>query len=196
MGGSDAPLWAAHGLTAADVAAEPVITTLGIAKGGTNLTTYAAGDILYASAADTLSSLAKGTANYVLWMGDDPNLPEWHDLVPGDIGAEPVITTLSATKLPTVPATKGGTGLASYTEGDLLYASAADTLTTVDVGSNPDGHFLKLNAGLPVWAAHGLGAADVSAEPSFTTLAEAKLPLVPIAKGRSGVETYTEGDIL
>jgi hypothetical protein len=38
-------------------------TAIGVPKGGTGLTTVASGDILYASAADTLASLAKGTAN-------------------------------------------------------------------------------------------------------------------------------------
>lgn len=48
-------------------------TKIGIAYGGTNLSTYAAGDILYASATDVLSALAKGTTAQYLKGGDAPS---------------------------------------------------------------------------------------------------------------------------
>ena len=41
-------------------------STIGVAYGGTNLTSYSVGDLLYASGATTLSKLTIGTANYVL----------------------------------------------------------------------------------------------------------------------------------
>jgi len=50
-----------------------------------------------------------------------------------------------------IGATKGGTGLTSYATGDLLYASAANTLSKLAVGTN--GHVLTLAAGVPTWAA-------------------------------------------
>jgi hypothetical protein len=40
--------------------------TIGVAYGGTNITSYTAGDLLYASGSTTLSKLTLGTANYVL----------------------------------------------------------------------------------------------------------------------------------
>ena len=46
--------------------------------------------------------------------------------------------------------TKGGTGLTSYTSGDILYASASDTLAKLAKGSN--GQILTLASGLPSWA--------------------------------------------
>jgi hypothetical protein len=46
-----------------------------IANGGTNITTYAAGDILYASAANTLSKLPKGTDGQVLKLAS--GFPAW-----------------------------------------------------------------------------------------------------------------------
>lgn len=50
----------------------------------------------------------------------------------------------------TIAATKGGTGLSSYATGDLLYASATNTLTTLAAGS--EGKVLQINSsGLPVW---------------------------------------------
>ncbi len=56
----------------------PTITT---AKGGTNLTSYTQGDVLYASAANTLAALAKGTALQMLRMNAGATAPEWSDPV-------------------------------------------------------------------------------------------------------------------
>lgn len=47
--------------------------------------------------------------------------------------------------------TKGGTGLTTYVSGDILYASAADTLSRLAKGAN--GTFLTLTAGVPAWSA-------------------------------------------
>ena len=44
-------------------------------EGGTNQSTYAQGDLLYASAANTLSKLALGTESYILTAG--ATIPEW-----------------------------------------------------------------------------------------------------------------------
>lgn len=55
--------------------------------------------------------------------------------------------TWSAT---TIGTTKGGTGLTGYSTGDLLYASATNTLTTLAAGT--EGKVLQINAsGVPVW---------------------------------------------
>jgi hypothetical protein len=42
--------------------------TLGVARGGTNIASYTAGDLLYATGATVLSKLAAGTNTYVLTM--------------------------------------------------------------------------------------------------------------------------------
>lgn len=50
----------------------------------------------------------------------------------------------------TIATTKGGTGLTSYTTGDLLYASATNTLSKLAAGT--DGQILQMNSsGVPVW---------------------------------------------
>jgi len=51
--------------------------TLGVDQGGTNLTSYTAGDLLYASGATTLSKLAKGTAYQTLQMNSGATAPAW-----------------------------------------------------------------------------------------------------------------------
>jgi hypothetical protein len=49
-----------------------------------------------------------------------------------------------------IGATKGGTGLTSYTTGDLVYASATDTLVARAIGAT--GQFLKVEGGVPTWS--------------------------------------------
>ena len=51
--GATAPDWGSVDLT--------VLPTITVAKGGTNISSFAAGDILYATGATTLAKLAKGT---------------------------------------------------------------------------------------------------------------------------------------
>ena len=51
----------------------------------------------------------------------------------------------------TLAIARGGTGLTSYTKGDILYASADNTLSKLAKGT--DGQVLKLSNGVPVWGA-------------------------------------------
>jgi hypothetical protein len=50
-----------------------------------------------------------------------------------------------------IAATKGGTGLTSYATGDIVYASATNTLSKLTAGT--DGQVLTLASGVPSWAA-------------------------------------------
>lgn len=52
-------------------------STVPVASGGTNITSYTIGDILYASGATTLSKLAIGTAYYILRTNSGATAPEW-----------------------------------------------------------------------------------------------------------------------
>ena len=83
------------------------------------------------------------------------NLQEWQDSagsILSKIESNGAITapslTLSSTALAT---TSGGTGLTSYTTGDLLYSSATNTLSKLAAGT--DGYILTLASGVPSWAA-------------------------------------------
>ena len=58
--------------TAANVTGTVITST-----GGTGLTSYTAGDVLYYSTGTTLTKLAKGTAGQVLTMDSGANAPEW-----------------------------------------------------------------------------------------------------------------------
>ena len=58
-------------------------TTVGVGYGGTGLASYAAGDLLYASGATTLATLAKGTGEYFLKMNSAGTAPEWSNSIDG-----------------------------------------------------------------------------------------------------------------
>ena len=65
-----------------------VTGTLHVDNGGTNITTYTLGDILYASATDTLTKLTIGTTGYVLTSNG--SVPTW-----ADIPDQPIINSVS-----------------------------------------------------------------------------------------------------
>ena len=68
-------------------------TTIAVNKGGSGLTSYTAGDILYASGATTLAKLAKGSDTEVLTLAS--GVPTWAAPTVGDITAVTAGTGLS-----------------------------------------------------------------------------------------------------
>ena len=58
-------------------------TTVDVAYGGTGLSSYVSGDLLYASGATTLSKLAKGTGYQFLKMNSGATAPEWSSTIDG-----------------------------------------------------------------------------------------------------------------
>jgi len=159
-------------------------TAVNETHGGTNQTTYAAGDLLYASAINTLSKLAATTNGFVLTLS--AGLPVWSAAAAGTVtsvsgtvnritstgGATPVIDIsasyvgqTSITTLGTiatgvwngtaVDATHGGTNQTTYATGDILYASGVNTLAKLAAGSNTQ--VLTLAGGVPTWASPTTG---------------------------------------
>jgi len=84
-------------------------TALDETMGGTGIATYTAGDTLYASGANTLAKLAKGTAAQVLTMNAGATAPEWATPATATTG------TLTAGTLCEV--TLGGTGITTAAHG-------------------------------------------------------------------------------
>lgn len=113
------------------------------------------GDILYASASNAWSSLAKNTtATRYLSNTGASNSPAWAaiDLSNGTTG--------------TLGATSGGTAQSTYTTGDILYASATNTLSKLAIGSSTQ--VLTVSGGVPTWAAAAGGGLTFNAVSSST----------------------------
>jgi hypothetical protein len=102
-----------------------VAGTLITTNGGTGLSSYTAGDILYASGATTLSKKAIGASGLVLVAGNAQ--PEWSYVMPS----------------------AGGTGITSYVSGDILFATGTSSLATRSIGSN--GSLLTVLNSAPEW---------------------------------------------
>lgn len=112
-----------------------------VADGGTGIASYAVGDLLYASAATTLSKLAGVATGNVLISGGVATAPSW-----GKVG---LTTHVSGT----LPVTNGGTGLATFSQGDIVYASAANTLAALAKNTSATRYLSNTGASnAPAWA--------------------------------------------
>lgn len=99
-----------------------VTGTLPIANGGTNITTYTTGDVLYASASNTLAKLPIGTTGQVLSVSAG-GIPSWTSTSPGGVtsvtASSPLFssggTTPNISFTGTLAIANGGTGSTSTT---------------------------------------------------------------------------------
>ena len=178
--------------------------TLVAANGGTSFSTYATGDLIYASAANTLSKLAAGTDTYLLTMA--AGVPTWAAAPAtgvtswsgGTTGLTPNSASTGAVTLAgTLIAANGGTGFASYAVGDIVYADTTSTLAKLPIGSN--GHVLTLAAGVPAWAASTGGVTSWSGgttglTPSGVTTGAVTLAgTLAVANGGTGITSFGAG---
>ena len=91
---------------------------LGVASGGTGLTSATTGDLIYASGTNTWANLADVATGNALISGGVGVAPSW-----GKIG----LTTHVSGILPTA---NGGTNLSSFNANGILYASSSSVLAT------------------------------------------------------------------
>ena len=115
-----------------------------VANGGTNLSSYTTGDVVYASAANVLSSRAIGAANTILVSNG--TIPDWGTVALGSANA------VSGTLGPT----NGGTGQSTYILGDIVYANGTNTLAKLAGQTTTTQKFLSqtgngVTSGAPVW---------------------------------------------
>jgi hypothetical protein len=118
--------------------------TLVATSGGTGQSSYAVGDLLYASTTTALSKLADVATGNALISGGVGVAPSW-----GKIG---LTTHVSGT----LAATNGGTGIGAYATGDLLYANSPSSLARI--ASAPTGlSLISSGSGVaPAWGKIGL----------------------------------------
>ena len=126
--------------------------------GGTGLTSYTAGDLPYYATGTTLSKLAIGSSGQILTSTG--TAPQWSTLSSvavttfsaGTTGFTPSVATSGAVTLAgTLITTNGGTGLSSYTAGDLTYYASGTTLTKLAIGVS--GRWLGSSGTAPQWNA-------------------------------------------
>jgi hypothetical protein len=127
-------------------------TAISAGFGGTGLTSYAVGDLLYASGATTLSKLADIAAGSCLKSGGVATAPVWGACSTGVTGV-----TLQATT-PGTPDTGNfnisGTGIAGVLQAASFDTAAAGTLTigginatTINIGNNAIAHTVNIGTG-------------------------------------------------
>jgi len=124
--------------------------TVAATNGGTGASTVTTGDLLYGSATNTWSKLAAGAGYKSLTMNAGGTLPEWNAVALDQSGA--VSGALGAIH--------GGTAQSSYATGDILYASAADTLAKLAGNITTTKKYLIQTGGGAVSAAPSWGTVD------------------------------------
>lgn len=113
--------------------------TLGVVRGGTGLSSYTVGDIVYASGTTTLASLAGVATGNVLISGGVSTAPSY-----GKVGLTTHVSGILAVG-------NGGTGNTALTNNGVVIGQGSSALTTVV--SSTEGHVLQINAsGTPTFA--------------------------------------------
>lgn len=141
-------------------ASSGTVTSVEVSGGTTGLTT--SGGPITAAGTITLAgtlAVANGGTGVTTSTGSGNNvLSTSPTLVTPILGTPTSGTLTNATGLPlttgvtgTLPTTNGGTGLTTYATGDIVYASATNTLSKLAAGTN--GYVLKLAGGVPTWQA-------------------------------------------
>jgi hypothetical protein len=131
------------------------LTTVPATLGGTGTATVTTGDLLYGSGTNTWGKLAAGSAYRSLVMNAGGTNVEWNAVALNQSGA------VSGA----LPATNGGTGLSTYTLGDIVYSSASDTLSALAGNATTTKKFLTQTgtgsaSAAPVWGT--ISGSDVS----------------------------------
>ena len=153
-------------LTTTNGTTTPQITlagTLVVTKGGTNITSYAVGDLLYADTTTSLAKLADAATGNALVSGGVSTAPGWGKIV--------LTTHVSGT----LPVTNGGTGATTLTQYGVLVGNTTSVVTVTAAGTA--GQYLKSGAGTANPAFATIQASEVNglsgtyapiASPTFT----------------------------
>lgn len=140
-------------------------------------TALTAGWLVVGDAADGMAPLGAGAPNRIVGINTSGLAHEHKAMTVTSAG----VVTAGQWQATVIGAIYGGTGLTSWVAGDLLYASAANTLVALPWVSN--GQFLKTVSGLPAWAA--VTPADIGA----ISLTAHVSGILPVANGGTNSST-------
>lgn len=155
--------------------------TVAVARGGTNISSYAVGDLIYASAATTLSKLADVATGNVLISGGVNTAPSY-----GKVG---LTTHVSGT----LAVGNGGTGTTTApTAGGVAYGASTSAIGYTVAGTS--GFLLKSNGtSAPSWVASEMSTL-FPAESFKTSVRFATTGNITIATGGTAMSTaLTDG---
>jgi hypothetical protein len=166
-----------------------VTGTLGATNGGTAQSTYTTGDILYASATNTLSKLAAGANGQVLTLAS--GVPSWATasggvttISFGSTGLTPSTATSGAVSVAgTLAVANGGTGQSTVTTGDIIYGSASNVWSKLGVGTT--GQVLTVSGGIPSWATPASGGVSSITGTANQVIASASTGAVTLSTPQS-----------
>jgi hypothetical protein len=113
-------------------------TTIGAAYGGTGLSSYVVGDIIFASGTTALSTL--------------PDVATGNALISGGVGVAPAYGKIGLTTHVSgvLPIANGGTNISTYAVGDILYCSATNVLSKLPKPT-ASSYLAMTSAGVPSW---------------------------------------------
>jgi hypothetical protein len=151
--------------------------TVAATNGGTGVNTVTTGDLLYGSATNTWSKLPIGVGYKSLTVNAGGTQVEWNA----------VALDQSAAVSGSLGTTNGGTGLNTYTLGDTLYSSAANTLAKLAGNTTTTPKYLRQ-----------VGTGSASQAPSWETLSASDIAsgVLPVVNGGTGLSSYTTGDLV
>ena len=122
-----------------DLTAE-VTGTLPTGNGGTGLSSFTAGDLVYYASGTTLTKLAKGAAGEVLTMNSGATAPEWASAAAGDITGVTITTASNSGLAGGDTASSGAFSATLTTDLNNLTAAtvdvAADSIAIVDADAS------------------------------------------------------------
>lgn len=170
--------------------------TITTTYGGTGVTSYTAGDLPYYASGTALSKLGIGTNGYVL--KSTGSAPAWEQVSnlavttfnAGTTGFTPNTNTSGAVTLAgTLITSNGGTGLSSYTAGDLPYYAAGTTLSKLAIGAST--YLMTSSGSAPQWT--NPSSVTVGTATTATNLAGGAASQVPYQTGSGSTSFIANG---